>query len=54
MNFPVFAFVAWLGASGLIWLEDKAKKDGNPMPQFIVGLGVICICFFAFVISIII
>jgi hypothetical protein len=54
MNFIIFALVTLLGACGLFWLEDKAKKDGDPMPQFIVGLGAVCVCFLAFVVSIII
>jgi hypothetical protein len=54
MNFPIFAIVTLLGACGLIWLEDKAKKDGDPIPQFIIGIGVFCVCFVAFIISIII
>lgn len=54
MNFIIFALIALLGANGLFWLEDKAKKEGNPMPQPIVGLGVVWVCLFAFVISIII
>lgn len=52
MNFPIFAIVALLGACGLFWLEDKAKESGNPIPQFIMGMGVLAICFLAFVISI--
>ena len=54
MNFVIFAIVALLGACGLIWLEDKAKESGDPIPQPIIGIGVFIICFFAFVISILI
>jgi hypothetical protein len=52
MNFPIFALVALLGACGLFWLEDKAKESGDPIPQFIMGIGVFGVCFFAFIISI--
>ena len=54
MNFPIFALVALLGAATLIWLEDKAKEHGDPIPQFIIGIGVFIVFFLAFVISIII
>lgn len=54
MNFPIFCLVALLGACSLIWLEDKAKKDGDPIPQPIIGIGVFCVCFFAFIVSIVI
>lgn len=52
MNFPIFALVALLGACGLFWLEDKAKENGDPIPQPIIGIGVFGVCFIAFIISI--
>lgn len=54
MNFLIFAIVALLGAGGLFWLEDKAKESGDPIPQSIIGIGVICVCFFAFIVSILV
>lgn len=52
MNFPIFALMTLLGACILFWLEDKAKESGDPIPQSIMGLGVFCICFISFIISI--
>lgn len=54
MNFVVFAIVLLLGSCGLIRLEDKAKESGDPIPQFIIGCGVLLTSFIAFIISIMI
>ena len=54
MNFLIFSIVLLLGAVGLFWLEDKTKKDGDPMPQSIVCMGVLLVAFFAFCVSVII
>lgn len=53
MNFLVFVLAALLGVCGLIWLEDKAKESGKPIPQFIMGMGICGICFLALIIAII-
>ena len=54
MNFLIFSIVLLLGAAVLFWLEGKANKEGDPIPQSIICMGVLLVAFFAFCISIIV
>lgn len=52
MDFPLFVIIVLIGNCGLFWLEDEVKEAGDPIPEFMMVIGVLIVNFVAFAISI--